>query len=270
MVLSLFPGIGLLDRAFEEHGFCIVRGPDTLWGGDIRSFSVTAGHFVGVIGGPPCQDFSAANRRARPQRGLQLLSHFTRIVAEAAPRWFLMENVPRCPTVTVPGMVTQRIDLCGHDVGLRQWRLRHFQFAAIDHAQLHVPRRRSHVHHAPPACLATATSHSRTRWSTFCERQGLPRPITLPPFTKRARYAAVGNGVPLPMGRLLAWSITRLDAPHGPLCACGCAREVTGKQACATPGCRKRLERQRSTGTIAPRCPPLHDLQVQATTTLPI
>ena len=27
LVLSLFPGIGLLDRAFEEHGFCVVRGP---------------------------------------------------------------------------------------------------------------------------------------------------------------------------------------------------------------------------------------------------
>jgi site-specific DNA-cytosine methylase len=26
LVLSLFPGIGLLDRAFEEAGFCVVRG----------------------------------------------------------------------------------------------------------------------------------------------------------------------------------------------------------------------------------------------------
>lgn len=33
LVLSIFPGIGLLDRAFEEEGFCIVRGPDLLWGG---------------------------------------------------------------------------------------------------------------------------------------------------------------------------------------------------------------------------------------------
>src|SRR6516164_7336123 len=28
LVLSLFPGIGLLDMAFEESGFCVVRGPD--------------------------------------------------------------------------------------------------------------------------------------------------------------------------------------------------------------------------------------------------
>src|SRR2546430_15392434 len=28
LVLSLFPGIGLLDRAFEEEGFCIVRSEE--------------------------------------------------------------------------------------------------------------------------------------------------------------------------------------------------------------------------------------------------
>ena len=31
LVLSLFPGLGLLDQAFEEDGFCVVRGPDLLW-----------------------------------------------------------------------------------------------------------------------------------------------------------------------------------------------------------------------------------------------
>lgn len=36
LVLSLFPGIGLLDMAFEQEGFCVVRGPDVLWGGDVR------------------------------------------------------------------------------------------------------------------------------------------------------------------------------------------------------------------------------------------
>src|SRR6185436_8832391 len=51
LVLSLFPGIGLLDMAFEEEGFCIVRGPDLLWGGDIRKFHPPAGRFDGVIGG---------------------------------------------------------------------------------------------------------------------------------------------------------------------------------------------------------------------------
>lgn len=60
LVLSVFPGIGLLDRAFEQEGFCIVRGPDVLWGGDIRRFHPPPGMFDGLIGGPPCGSFSLA------------------------------------------------------------------------------------------------------------------------------------------------------------------------------------------------------------------
>ncbi|MDE4913992.1 hypothetical protein PQI07_25310 [Methylobacterium sp. 092160098-2] len=58
LVLSLFPGIGLLDLAFEEAGFCMVRGPDQLWGGDVRRFHPPRGRFDGIVGGPPCQAFS--------------------------------------------------------------------------------------------------------------------------------------------------------------------------------------------------------------------
>ena len=35
LILSLFPGVGLLDSAFEAEGLCVVRGPDLLWGGDV-------------------------------------------------------------------------------------------------------------------------------------------------------------------------------------------------------------------------------------------
>jgi len=45
-----FPGIGMLDRGFEDVGFCVVRGPDLIWGGDIRNFHPPAGRFAGVIG----------------------------------------------------------------------------------------------------------------------------------------------------------------------------------------------------------------------------
>ncbi len=99
LVLSLFPGIGLLDRAFELEGFTVVRGPDVLWGGDIREFHPPAGKFDGVIGGPPCQVFSAM-KRLNPLAGEKhgnLIPEFERVVREAAPRWFLMENVPGAP-----------------------------------------------------------------------------------------------------------------------------------------------------------------------------
>lgn len=38
LVLSLFPGIDLLGRGFEAEGFYVVRGPDLIYGGDIRAF----------------------------------------------------------------------------------------------------------------------------------------------------------------------------------------------------------------------------------------
>ena len=100
MVLSLFPGIGLLDMAFEEQGFCVVRGPDLLWGGDIKRFHPPAGRFDGVIGGPPCQAFSAL-RHLVEHNGYEvaenLIPEYERVVSEAQPRWFLMENVPDAP-----------------------------------------------------------------------------------------------------------------------------------------------------------------------------
>jgi DNA (cytosine-5)-methyltransferase 1 len=99
LVLSLFPGIGLLDMAFEQEGFCVVRGPDVLWGGDIRRFHPPAGWFDGVIGGPPCQCFSRL-RHLNPLAGQKfgnLIPEFERCVREAAPRWFVMENVPDAP-----------------------------------------------------------------------------------------------------------------------------------------------------------------------------
>ena len=92
LVLSLFPGIGLFDRAFEQAGFTIVRGPDALWGGDIRNFHVPAGVFGGVIGGPPCQRFSTAGNIVGSE-ALDLVPEFVRIVREAAPLWGVMENV---------------------------------------------------------------------------------------------------------------------------------------------------------------------------------
>lgn len=80
----------------------------------------------------------------------------------------------------------------------------------------------------------------------FCELQGLPGEFDLPGLTKSARYAAVGNGVALPVARVLADAIKRAVAWHTVrLCACGCGRKLRPKQIAATPACRKRLERRR-------------------------
>ncbi|MEM7477784.1 MAG: DNA cytosine methyltransferase [Planctomycetota bacterium] len=69
LVLSLFPGIDVLGRGFEELGFSVVRGPDTLWDQRIEDFHTIPNRFDGIIGGPPCQNYSDANRcRKRMQR----------------------------------------------------------------------------------------------------------------------------------------------------------------------------------------------------------
>lgn len=138
LVLSLFPGIGLLDRAFEEEGFCIVRGPDVLWGGDVRRFHPSAGRFDGAIGGPPCQSFSSLANLVRakgyePKFG-DLIPEYQRCVAEAQPAWFLMEEVPQAYAPTVPGYAVHSFTLCnssldsGDGLGQEQERLRLFAF----------------------------------------------------------------------------------------------------------------------------------------------
>jgi len=262
LVISLFPGIGLLDRAFEECGFCVVRGPDTLWGGDIRRFHPPQNVFWGVIGGPPCQDFSGKRRAAPTGYGLEMLEEFARVVTEAKPEWWLMENVARVPTVTkLPGhifaelghsYVTQRLDIN------QGWycdvtRLRHIQFGSQSGRLLNVTRRL-----VSPGSHGAALASDDRPFSELCRLQGLPEDFNLPPFLVNEKKRAVGNGVPLPMGRVLAQAI--IEAYEKPVviqrdfagrvtpdkkCLCGCGRPVTGKARYYDYSCRKRAQRQR-------------------------
>jgi DNA (cytosine-5)-methyltransferase 1 len=254
-VLSIFPGIDLLGRGFEEDGWCVVRGPDPLWGGDVRRFHPPAGLFAGVIGGSPCQDFSSLRRGDESGVGRELLGEFGRVVTEARPDWFLLENVPRVPTVIVPGYHVQRIDLRGTEVGLRQRRLRHFQFGSVTGCGLVVARGDTAVT-TQRACTASEGRRAGRRgWAEFCELMGLPEPLELPGLSKEARYRAVGNGVPLPMGRMLAAAISAWTrGAVANCCACGCGRPVTGRRMMAGPACRKRQQRRRDTpDPVAPR-----------------
>lgn len=245
IVLSLFPGIGLLDRGFEDAGFTVLRGPDRLWGGDIRSFAPPRGVAAGVIGGPPCQDFSAARRDEPTGNGLAMLEEFRRCVLAADPDWWLMENVARVPDWKIPGYSWQRLDLRASDFGLRQSRLRHIQFGHRDGLVLTVARGATVLGDLEPCAMATeGAKKDRRSWSDFCELQGLPRDFALPVFSRRGRYRAVGNGVPVPMARALADGVQNLKADVR-ACACGCGRLLSGRQKAAGPACRKRLQRRR-------------------------
>ncbi len=247
LVLSIFPGIDLLGRGFEECGFCVVRGPDKLWGGDVRDFHPPSGVFDGVIGGSPCQDFSRARRSAPTGYGLEMLAEFARVVTEAQPKWFLLENVPTVPDVTVRGFQMQRFDLNARECGMRQRRLRHFQFGSRDRSFLSPHRG---VTSEPVELIALATEGAkvgRRDWRTFCRVQGLDEPLDLKALTIRGRYLAVGNGVPLPMARVLAAAVRdRSVTVGGRYCACGCGRPVTELQLYGGVACRKRAQRRRN------------------------
>lgn len=252
LVLSLFPGIDLLGRGFELEGFCIVRGPDPLFGGDIRDFSPPVGRFNGVIAGSPCQDFSRLRRSPPTGYGLAMLAEFVRCVDAAQPDWFLLENVPGVPDVAPAGYLVQRFDLRANECGLPQQRLRHFQFGSR-HNQVIVLERAERVPVTQGAAVATEGSgQGRRGWSEFCALQGLPSDFELPGFTLTGKYQAVGNGVPVPMGAFIARAIRDSRVPAGAvrLCACGCGRRVEGRAMSAGPACRKRLQRRRDPAAV--------------------
>lgn len=254
LILSLFPGIDLLGRGFEAEGFCVVRGPDLLWGGDIRTFNVPVGRFDGIIGGSPCQDFSSSNRNPTGY-SLEMLNEFQRVVSEARPAWFLLENVPRVPDVKISGYSIQRLDLNARECGMRQVRLRHFQFGSLDGSVI-VPSRCSPI--GKPSRIAMATEGSkpdRRGWPDFCELQGLPWNFDLS-MSVAAKYKAVGNGVPVPMACVLARAVrARILSQSARLCACGCGRILEGKQMMALPACRKRMERRRRVTVLSVTTP---------------
>lgn len=234
LVLSLFPGIGLLDMAFEQEGFCVVRGPDLLWGGDIRRFHPPAGRFEGVIGGPPCQLFSAL-RHLNPKAGQKhgnMIPEFERCIADAQPVWFVMENVPDAPPACVAGFHVTRIVIRDSWVGGDTNRLRAFSVGCRDRRSVLVevlalccpdphPAVCSDARVQPvalggsgkrkkiPGVARTGPAYGpRLSLLDMTQRQGAPLDLFGDsPFTESAKRKMLGNGVPLPMGRAIAKAV---------------------------------------------------------------
>jgi DNA (cytosine-5)-methyltransferase 1 len=239
LVLSLFPGIGLLDHAFELEGFCVVRGPDVLWGGDVRTFHPPTGVFDGVIGGPPCQAFSQF-RYINPLAGQKhgnLIPEFERCVAEAQPRWFVMENVSAAPAPTVNGYGVDSQVLDNRWLGEAQQRRRRISFGvpgpsrrlSFEIALFEASEYAQSVNGSSRAVnvklggsgkvkrtyTADGKRHlpgqgPRTSVGDMLELQGAARDLLdESPFTESAKRQMIGNGVPVPMGRAIARAVRR-------------------------------------------------------------
>lgn len=229
LVLSLFPGIGLLDRAFEEEGFCIVRGPDLLWGGDIHRFHPPRGRFDGIIGGSPCQCFSQLVHLIRHngyQVGENMIPEFERVVVEAQPEWWVMENVVQAPIPHVVGYCVDPSILNNRWLGEVQSRAHRFSFGTRDGRRLHydtaalenpdwdhrvlakqdvLPRLRR----ARDGSLKPRGNPHKKRPLAECLRlQGLPADFfDESPFVESMKRRMLGNGVPMFMGRALAKAV---------------------------------------------------------------
>jgi DNA (cytosine-5)-methyltransferase 1 len=231
LVLSLFPGIGLLDMAFEEQGFCVVRGPDVLWGGDVRRFHPPTGRFDGVIGGPPCPHWSRIGDLVRHnghEPAADLIPEYVRCVEEAAPHWFVMENVPGAPRPCIAGYAVHSFTIDNHWIGGEQGRVRRFSFGVMDASAIDLrpyieyqalaPQRRAYTVLAGHGSVAGQGDRGLPGYSIaeMCELQGLPaHHLDKAPFTVHGKKYVIGNGVPLPMGRAIAKAVKEAISARG-------------------------------------------------------
>jgi DNA (cytosine-5)-methyltransferase 1 len=244
LVLSLFPGVGLFDMAFELEGYCVVRGPDSLWGGDVQTFQPPAGKFDGVIGGPPCQRFSSMSNivRARYGEGAlapDLIPEFARIVDAARPLWYVMENVRHAPLPSTPGYTSTNLLLNARSFGMAQNRARRFTFGVRGEypvsllAHVEFPS----VFENPKFEYAVLGGRGRggvglkfdrggipikqyrrdrrdrqnkRTTAEVAELQGLPRDfLDGAPLTAHGKQQALANGVPLALGRAIARAVNK-------------------------------------------------------------
>lgn len=159
--LSLFSGGGGLDIAFSDAGFEIIeqveidpRFSSTLSKNahkktnvkcmDIRDYQPLSSLNVDmIIGGPPCQTFSAAGRRASGVKGTSdprgtLFEEYVRLLKTLKPKAFLFENVAGIVGAE-GGEAWQRIKVAFSEAGYNIfWRV-------LDAADYGVPQHRERV-----------------------------------------------------------------------------------------------------------------------------
>lgn len=165
-VLSLFSGAGGLDIGFHDAGFDIVEAIEiesafvkTLRANsghgeyfddglhvicaDIREYHPAFKHIDFIIGGPPCQPFSAAGARAEGVAGTKddrgkLFLEYVRLLHTLKPKGFLFENVYRITGANKGkdwGVIKEAFSNAGYAISFR----------VLDSADFGVPQHRERL-----------------------------------------------------------------------------------------------------------------------------
>ncbi|NPU90000.1 MAG: hypothetical protein HPY87_09010 [Fervidobacterium sp.] len=230
VILSLFPGLGLLDIGFIEHGYIVLRGPDVIYGTlhDIKQFHPPPGLFEGIIGGPPCQAHSIlqyVNKKKGNKKAEDLIPEFTRCIVEAEPEWFLMENVPRAPSPNITGYTIQTFTINNRLLkdSTPQNRVRRFWFGLRGNIQPDILKYIEYSDKVSEKRENTVTASGQFQGSRLSTKksgsnivkkslvlQGLPENFfDTVPLTVSGKQRLIGNAVPLPMSRAIAKAICK-------------------------------------------------------------
>lgn len=154
--IDLFAGCGGLTAGFNAAGINNIAGFDN-WQAAVDVYNANntdhaevldlsdveasldrleafRGRIDGIIGGPPCQDFSSAGKRTEGDRA-DLTIKYANIVSNIMPTFFVMENVPRAEKAAAYNQALDILSNAGYGISKR----------TIDACRVGVPQTRKRL-----------------------------------------------------------------------------------------------------------------------------